>query len=60
MICLASSRTVRGIPTQGTFSARKAIMQYAQLKKLPNVTVEGYLHRKRSQRAYKLKHVSAS
>ena len=27
-------------PSRGLFSARKAIMQYAQLKKLPNVTVE--------------------
>ena len=26
--------------SKGLFSARKAIMQYAQLKKLPNVTVE--------------------
>lgn len=27
-------------PAQGLFSARKAIMQYAQLKKIPNVSVE--------------------
>lgn len=27
-------------PAKGLFAARKAIMQYAQLKKLPNVTVE--------------------
>ena len=27
-------------PSKGLFSARKAIMQYAQLKKLPNVTIE--------------------
>ena len=27
-------------PAQGLFSARKAIMQYAQLKKLPNVSIE--------------------
>ena len=27
-------------PSQGLFSARKAIMQYAQLKKLPNVSIE--------------------
>ena len=26
--------------SQGLFSARKAIMQYAQLKKLPNVTID--------------------
>ena len=26
--------------SQGLFSARKAIMQYAQLKKLPNVSIE--------------------
>ena len=28
-------------PAQGLFSARKAIMQYAQLKKIPNVSMEG-------------------
>lgn len=27
-------------PSKGLFAARKAIMQYAQLKKLPNVTIE--------------------
>ena len=27
-------------PAQGLFSARKAIMQYAQLKKIPNVTMD--------------------
>ena len=27
-------------PSQGLFSARKAIMQYAQLKKLPNVSID--------------------
>lgn len=27
-------------PAKGLFSARKAIMQYAQLKKIPNVTIE--------------------
>lgn len=27
-------------PAQGLFSARKAIMQYAQLKKIPNVSIE--------------------
>ena len=27
-------------PAKGLFSARKAIMQYAQLKKLPNVSIE--------------------
>lgn len=27
-------------PSQGLFSARKAIMQYAQLKKIPNVTID--------------------
>src|SRR5574344_3019102 len=27
-------------PAKGLFSARKAIMQYAQLKNLPNVTIE--------------------
>ena len=27
-------------PSKGLFSARKAIMQYAQLKQLPNVTIE--------------------
>ena len=27
-------------PSQGLFAARKAIMQYAQLKKLPNVSIE--------------------
>lgn len=26
-------------PSQGLFSARKAIMQYSQIKKLPNVTI---------------------
>ena len=27
-------------PSQGLFSARKAIMQYAQLKKLPNISID--------------------
>ena len=27
--------------SRGLFSARKAIMQYAQLKRLPNVTMDG-------------------
>ncbi len=27
-------------PSKGLFSARKAIMQYAQLKNIPNVTID--------------------
>ena len=44
-------------PAKGLFAARKAIMQYAQLKKYPQRHHRGYLHGKRCQRADQFKHV---
>ena len=40
MTCASSWATARAIPIpRGLFSARKAIMQYAQLKNIPNVEI---------------------
>ena len=40
MICADNLQTVRIFAGKGMFSARKAIMQYAQLKHIPNVAIE--------------------
>ena len=39
-------------PSKGLFSARKAIMQYAQLKNIPQRVHRRHLHRQRRQRTY--------
>ncbi len=42
--------------SKGLFSARKAIMQYAQLKNLPNVGSRRHLHWQRCERAHQPQH----
>ena len=42
---------------RGLFSARKAIMQYAQIKQIPNVNMEDIYTGQRGQRAHQHLHV---
>ena len=56
-----SSPTREGYsPSKGLFSARKAIMQYAQLKNIPERRHRRHLHRQRRQRAHQPVHVRAA